>query len=421
MQRLGADLVARSALALGGRGRHDPRHRPARWSPTLEQALAAIGDEHPGLRVRLLARLAIELAYEPDSERRDAVSQRGTRTLPARIDDPAALAAALNARHVDRLGPGRMRASAWGSRARCSPSPTGPATASWRCRRATGVIVDLLELGDGPPSARSSMPTPSSARGSACRPLPGTCRCGEPRSRLLEGRIAEGLELSRRARDLGRQAGDANSDVFFSEQYLCGWSFKVGYARSSPPAQAVDADVPERAQSGPAWRAYRFTFAWWHAARGELELARRRLRGRGGRWPVDPAPRRQLAGRPDISVRGLRPARRRPTRRRAAGVARAIQNADGRSRPGRLPRGVRRISAGKARCTVRRRHCRRRAVRGGRAPRRSRRSGGVRRARPTPPWGVPESDRSTRRRGRSDSQGRGEGAIAGIQYGADGD
>ncbi|MGB0097737.1 MAG: hypothetical protein WBP81_35020 [Solirubrobacteraceae bacterium] len=26
--------------------------------------------------------------------------------------------------------------------------------------------------------------------------------------------------------------------------------------------------------SGPAWRAYRFTFAWWHAERGELDQAR---------------------------------------------------------------------------------------------------------------------------------------------------
>src|SRR6185312_88869 len=69
-----ADLVARSALALGGAGvtilSTDPR-----MVSILEDALASIGDDHPGLRVRLLARFAIELAYELDSERRDAISQ----------------------------------------------------------------------------------------------------------------------------------------------------------------------------------------------------------------------------------------------------------------------------------------------------------------------------------------------------------
>jgi hypothetical protein len=33
-------------------------------------------------------------------------------------------------------------------------------------------------------------------------------------------------------------------------------------------------EVAERADSGPAWRAFRFTVAWWRASRGELEQAR---------------------------------------------------------------------------------------------------------------------------------------------------
>ncbi|MGB0097738.1 MAG: hypothetical protein WBP81_35025, partial [Solirubrobacteraceae bacterium] len=36
----------------------------------------------------------------------------------------------------------------------------------------------------------------------------------------LEGRLADGIELSRRALQLGRQAGDANAEVFYAEQYL---------------------------------------------------------------------------------------------------------------------------------------------------------------------------------------------------------
>lgn len=42
-----------------------------------------------------------------------------------------------------------------------------------------------------------------------------------------------------------------------------------------PMAGGIEGDVAERALSGPAWRAYRFTFAWWHAERGEFDEARR--------------------------------------------------------------------------------------------------------------------------------------------------
>src|SRR5262249_4939496 len=91
----------------------------------------------------------------------------------------------------------------------------------------------------------------------------------------LEGRIADGLELSRRARDLGAQAGDANAEGFFAEQYLLRMLAQGRIQDIQPTGAGGDVDVPERAESGPAWRAFRFTFAWWHAARGELEPARR--------------------------------------------------------------------------------------------------------------------------------------------------
>jgi tetratricopeptide (TPR) repeat protein len=37
----------------------------------------------------------------------------------------------------------------------------------------------------------------------------------------------------------------------------------------------VEGIVSERAERGPAWQAYRLTFAWAHAERGELDEARR--------------------------------------------------------------------------------------------------------------------------------------------------
>jgi hypothetical protein len=53
-----------------------------------------------------------------------------------------------------------------------------------------------------------------------------------------------------------------------------GCSSRAGCADVDPAVGGVVTDVTDRAISGPAWRAYRFTFAWWHAERGELDLAR---------------------------------------------------------------------------------------------------------------------------------------------------
>jgi hypothetical protein len=92
---------------------------------------------------------------------------------------------------------------------------------------------------------------------------------------LLAGRLDDGLALSRRAHDLGRQAGDANADVFFAEQYMLRMLVQGRIGDLDPAFGGIGGDVAERAQVGPAWRAYRFTFAWWHAERGELDEARR--------------------------------------------------------------------------------------------------------------------------------------------------
>jgi hypothetical protein len=86
------DLIARAALGLGGAGvtilgaDHELISTP-------ESALEAIGSEYRR-RARLLARLAIELAYDPDPGGREAVSSEAVAVV-LRTDDPAALAAAL--------------------------------------------------------------------------------------------------------------------------------------------------------------------------------------------------------------------------------------------------------------------------------------------------------------------------------------
>jgi hypothetical protein len=65
-----------------------------------EDALGRIGDSDPQLRVRLQARLAAELVYDPlQKQRREQLTAAAVEQA-RRLRDPATLAAALNARHI---------------------------------------------------------------------------------------------------------------------------------------------------------------------------------------------------------------------------------------------------------------------------------------------------------------------------------
>ncbi len=94
---------------------------------------------------------------------------------------------------------------------------------------------------------------------------------------LLDGRIAEGMELSRRAREQGVRAGDANAEVLTAQHRLMQLMIDRRFDEIDPAAIGAGDPVEERATRSPAARAYRFTFAWVHAERGEDELARANL------------------------------------------------------------------------------------------------------------------------------------------------
>jgi hypothetical protein len=98
---------------------------------------------------------------------------------------------------------------------------------------------------------------------------------------LIDGRLAEGMELSRRARELGRRAGDPNAVVITAQHELMRATISECFTEMDPLALGSGHLATRRAQRGPAWRAYRLTFAWLHAERGELEAARRTIIGSG--------------------------------------------------------------------------------------------------------------------------------------------
>lgn len=268
-----ADIIARATLAAGGVGVTilDVDQQRVR---DLDAALAAVGRDvdKAVLRVRLLARLAIELAYDPDPARREQASGEAL-ALARRIDDPAPLAAALGARHVALWGPDhtheRLRlatemlelAEAAGDRELALQAR------NWR-------VTDYLEAGDGP-SVRAELDAYATLASEA-RLAAYSWYVPMWRATLafLEGRIGEGRELSSRAHELGRRAGDANADVFLAEHQLLRLVIEERFDEADPAALGVEDTVSARAGRSPARHAYRLTSAWLLAERGQLDQAR---------------------------------------------------------------------------------------------------------------------------------------------------
>src|SRR5207245_10787100 len=65
----------------------------------LQEALDGLGERDPGLRARLLPRLAINLYWAPEPERVLALSEEAV-TLARQLGDPRDLAAVLRARWI---------------------------------------------------------------------------------------------------------------------------------------------------------------------------------------------------------------------------------------------------------------------------------------------------------------------------------
>ena len=104
-----AGLLGRAALGYAGRWSQLGRVEED-VAALLQDALAALGDAEVPLRARLLARLALELYYAGDPERRLALSDEAV-ALARRLDDPA------DARRLPRRAPLRALAARDGARA----------------------------------------------------------------------------------------------------------------------------------------------------------------------------------------------------------------------------------------------------------------------------------------------------------------
>jgi len=88
------DLLARAALAVSGRFDLGPPYAHGRVE--IEEALGALGDQHPGLRARLLGRLAVTSPYRDSMETRLELVQQAL-AAAREIDDPQITVEALAA------------------------------------------------------------------------------------------------------------------------------------------------------------------------------------------------------------------------------------------------------------------------------------------------------------------------------------
>ncbi len=138
-------LLGQAALGYAGQWSVLGRVDEARQA-LLEEALEGLGDEHDILRARLTARLALELYYSGEPERRLALSEEAVELARA-IGDPRTLAMCLDARHYALWRPENVeeRLEVAAELRRVAEQTGDP---ELELEGAGWTVVDLLELGD---------------------------------------------------------------------------------------------------------------------------------------------------------------------------------------------------------------------------------------------------------------------------------
>jgi DNA-binding CsgD family transcriptional regulator len=140
--------LARAAIGSGGAWIYGGD--PVVW--LLEEAAGVLGDDDQNLRVRVLTRLVWELGaqglgYDPQTHERRLATSREALDAARRLDDPAALAHALRARHDALWGPDYTKERLdLATEAMHLAEATGLLDVEFEARH--GRIGNLMELGD---------------------------------------------------------------------------------------------------------------------------------------------------------------------------------------------------------------------------------------------------------------------------------
>ena len=271
----------------------------------LQEALGALGGEDTPLRARLLARLALELYYAGDPDRRLALSAEAV-ALARRLGDPMALATCLDARHYALWRPETVqeRLEVASELRRLAEAAGDP---ELELEGAGWTVVDLLELGD---VAGADIQIAAASR-LAARAAPAAVRvvdvavplrAGAARGRLRRGRAARAGDAGDRAARPGRERHARVRAVDVQHPLRAG-SARGGRGGGAP----LHRQVPGGARVALLARAA----AHRAGPRGRGAGGVRGDRAGGLRHA---AARRPVADRDDAAGGGLRPARRRRAR-----------------------------------------------------------------------------------------------------------
>jgi DNA-binding SARP family transcriptional activator len=141
-----AKLLSQAALGYGSAGQMAGGVVDETVVRLIEEALAAVAEEDPALRARLLARLAMELSFSEQTERRAELSSEAV-AIAERVGDTRGLGMALVARHWSLWGPQNVQ-----DRLAAANDLLGLAERSGDERLAMQGhrwrMMDLLELGE---------------------------------------------------------------------------------------------------------------------------------------------------------------------------------------------------------------------------------------------------------------------------------
>lgn len=254
-----AEQLGRAALGYGGRFAWSRAGGDNRVVSLLEEALGALDDADSTTRVHLLARLAGALRDIPTRERAAALSAQAVE-MARRLADPAALAFALDARHVVIWGPdsGEERGAITDELNRLAQEAQDPERAFqarfWR-------LEWLFEFGDLP-AVRAELDAAARAAERLRQPAQlWYVAVTQALLALFEGRLDEAEGLIEQAFTRGRQAQSWEAQVYYRMQM-----FGLRSARGG--LEEIEETIVQSVEEYPAYRVFRCVLASVYAELG---------------------------------------------------------------------------------------------------------------------------------------------------------
>jgi tetratricopeptide (TPR) repeat protein len=264
------ELLAQAALGLGtsGMGLSDPLQLDEGQVRMLEAALAAPGRTDPALRSRLFARLAL-VRYWPSAEPRCVALADEAVRLARGAGDATALAQALLAAFVTRVGPDRVGECApiGAELAHSAHASVGPELA-FLARSVR--LRELLASGEGDAFASEVAALERETRTLRQPQLRWWALVLGSVAPMLEGRHDEAMALAREALGLGRRMGDPTAESTFGGQ-----AFSLALDRGNP--EQAEAPFRRLAAERPGAAIYAASLALIEAETGRLDAARASL------------------------------------------------------------------------------------------------------------------------------------------------